>query len=190
MRLTNEIRNIIISKAMSVAFDAREKAQAKAITILADAVYQHEYGAIEKIANKLPGDWCDDDHHVYIEAAGFHWRGDRDGKVYNGLKMSKSRRVPRYQSNKPIKIGGAHPLNDQAQAVAEEHAALLRDREAMRTKLRAVVYSATTLPKLLEVWPECQKFVPTDLKPAARALVPVELVTELNSALGLKPVRK
>ncbi|CAB3850231.1 hypothetical protein LMG26846_01954 [Achromobacter insuavis] len=187
MRLTKEFREELIGKALKRAFSAREKAHQEATIALADAVYAHEYGQTGKIADKLPQGWCDSDKQIWIEAAGFSWRSGTDGKQYNGLHMSKSRRVPRYQNGKPVKIGGAHPLNDQAQAVATEHAAIRDDKEALRVKLRALVYSVTTLPRLREAWPECEQFLPDSApKTVSTAIVPVELVPELNKALGIK----
>lgn len=183
MKLTNATREHIINTAMQQAFEARDRAQENAITALADAVYRHEYAAIEKIANKLPQGWCNADKNIYIEAAGFSWRGNGDAS--ERLGMSKSRRLPINQNCNPVKIGGAHPLNDQAQAVAEEHKAIGRDKDALRAKLRAVVCAATTVEKLLDAWPECEALLPASTPKPAGALVPVELVPELNKALGI-----
>ena len=185
MKLTNATRDHIVSAAMQQAFEARDKAQEKAITALADAVYEHEYAAIGQIANKLPQGWCNAHNRIYINAPGFSWRGDNDD-VNECLGMSKSRRLPMNQNCKPVKIGGAHPLNDQAQVVAEENKAIGRDKNALRAKLRAVVYATTTVEKLLEAWPECEALLPACTPKPAGALVPVELVPELNKALGIK----
>lgn len=183
MRLTNQIREIIIDKAMHKAFDARDKAHEKATTALADAVYQHEYGTAGKIAAKLPENWCTRINAIEIEAAGFnYWR--REGRMDSCLKMSKTRPVPENQRSNPPKIGGAHPLNDQAQAVAEEYQAINRDKEALRAKLNSILYSVTTTEKLLDAWPESKQFIPASA-PTTTALVPVELVPELNAALGI-----
>ncbi|AWM87358.1 Nmad5 family putative nucleotide modification protein [Microvirga sp. 17 mud 1-3] len=187
MRLTNEIRKIIIKAAMHKAFDARDKAHEKASTALADAAYQHEYGAIGKIAAKLPENWCCRDNYIKIEAAGFSWHGDSLAR--DSLRMSKTRPMPNYQYSNPVKIGGAHPLNDKAQAVADEYQAIQRDKDELRAKLNALVYSVTTTEKLLEAWPECEAFIPARV-PTTRALVPVELVPELNAAIGIKAKRK
>lgn len=188
MRLTKEIREDIIYKAMSKAFDARDKAHEKATTALADALYAHEYGAAEKIARKLPQGFCSASNYIRIGAAGFSWRGGRDGLKHNGLKMSKSRPVPVY-TGEDIKVGGSHPLNDQAQAVAEEYQAIQRDKAALRAKLEALVYSVTTVAKLRDAWPECEKFLPA-AAPKSTSLVPVELVPEVNAALGIKTKSK
>lgn len=71
--------------------------------------------------------------------------------------------------------------------MAEEHAAIRDEKEALRVKLSALVYSVTTLPRLREAWPECEQFLPnTAPKTVSTAIVPVELVPELNKALGVK----
>lgn len=189
MRLTNEIRKAIIKAAMHKAFDARDKAHAQATVALADAAYQHEYGAIGKIAAKLPENWCERSRSITINAAGFGWRRDGGSMKNECLNMSKTRPMPNYQSGNPVKIGATHPLNDHAQVVAEEYQQINRDKDELRAKLSALVYSVTTTEKLLEAWPECEAFIPASV-PTTRALVPVELVPQLNAALGIKAKRK
>lgn len=184
MRLTNEIRKAVISNAMHKAFDARDKAHEKATTALADAAYQHEYGAIAKIAVKLPENWCAHGKEIRINAAGFGWVRNEDMKN-ECLDMSKTRPLPNNQWRNPVVIGGAHPLNDQAQNVAEEFQAIRRDKDELRVKLNALVWSVTTTEKLLEAWPECEAFIPASV-PTSMAMVPVELVPQLNAAIGIK----
>lgn len=185
MRLTKEFREELIGRALQHAFKAREKAHDAATTALADALYAHEYGAAAKIADKLPQGWCATSTHLGIVAAGFSYNHRRDGKKTDRLKMSKERRTP--GCSPEIRVGGAHALNDLAQAVAAEHAAIRDDKEALRVKLQALVYSVTTLPRLREAWPECEQFLPdTTPKAVSTAVVPVELVPQVNAALGIK----
>lgn len=186
MRLTKEFREELIGRAIKHAFGEREKAHEAATTALADDLYAHEYGAHEKNANKLPQGWISSSSELRIEAAGFSYRAHADGKQSDRLKMSKSRRVPGLGFGTEISVGGAHPLNDQAQAVAEEHAAIKRDKESLRAKLRALVYSVTTLPRLREAWPECEQFLPESAPKPQRAIVPVDMVPDINAALGIK----
>lgn len=185
MRLTNEFRDELIGRALVHAFKAREKAHDKATVALADAVHAHEYGAASKIADKLPQGWVGRTTRIFITAAGFAPAYQKTGKMRHDLPMSSERAVPRYQDNRPVVIGGDHPLNDQAQAVAAEHAAIRDDKESLRVKLRALVYSVNTLARLLEAWPECKPFLPASAPKPTTALVPVELVPELNAALGI-----
>lgn len=186
MRLTKEFRDELIGKALKHAFTAREKAHEAATTALADALYDYTHGAAEKIVRKLPQGWVSHRTEIRIEAAGFSWRPRDAGLKNYSLTMSKSRPFPQYDSSE-IKVGGAHPLNDQAQAVAQEHAAIRDDKEALRVKLHALVYSVTTLARLREAWPECEQFLPsTAPKTVSTAVVPVELVPQVNAALGIK----
>lgn len=186
MRLTKEFCEELIGRALQHAFKAREKAHDAATTALADALYDRTHGTAEKIAKKLPQGWVSHSNVIVIEAAGFSWSTQRTGLKYHGLKMSKARPFPRNGSPE-IKVGGAHPLNDQAQAIATEHAAIRDEKEALRVKLAALVYSVTTLPRLREAWPECEQFLPsTAPKTVSTAVVPVELVPQVNAALGIK----
>ncbi|WP_238878662.1 Nmad5 family putative nucleotide modification protein [Achromobacter xylosoxidans] len=186
MRLTKEFRDALIGKALKHAFTAREKDHETATTALADALYEYTHGAAEKIAKKLPQGWVSHDLEIRIDAAGFSWNPNHTGLKNYSLKMSKARAFPRYE-DKAIKVGGAHPLNELAQAVAAEHAAIRDEKDALRVKLRALVYSVTTLPRLREAWPECEQFLP-DAAPKiiSTAIVPVELVPQVNKALGIK----
>lgn len=187
MRLTNEFRDEMIGRALMHAFGKREKAHKAATVALADAIYAHEWGEAGKIADKLPQGWVRFNNYVYLNAAGFSHDSRRDKLQSSHLTMSKSRRMP---ENAHVAIDGAHPLNDQAQAVAAEHAAIRDEKEALRVKLRALVYSVTTLARLREAWPECEQFLPEAAPKPSTALVPVELVPDLNRALGLLTPRK
>ncbi|OAE72579.1 hypothetical protein A7J71_11205 [Achromobacter insolitus] len=188
MRLTKEFRDELIGKALKHAFAAREKAHEAATTALADALYDYTHGAAEKIAKKLPQGWVSHNKEIRIAAAGFSWNPNGTGLKSDRLSMSKARAFPRYDyETASIKVGGAHGVNDQAQAVAEEYASIKRDKEALRVKLHALVYACTTLPKLREAWPECEQFLPsTAPKAVSTALVPIELVPQVNAALGIK----
>lgn len=187
MRLTNEFRDELIGRALMHAFGKREKAHKAATVALADAIYAHEWGEAGKIADKLPQGWVHAYSELRIIAAGFGYPHNKEGLQSHILRMSKSRRVPR---SVEVTVGGAHLLNDQAQTVAAGHAAIRDEKEALRVKLRALVYSVTTLARLREAWPECEQFLPEAAPRPSTALVPVELVPDLNKALGLLTPRK
>jgi hypothetical protein len=185
MRLSNEFRDELIGRALYHAFGKREKAHAAASMLLADALYDFTHGEAEKIAAKLPQGWVSYNNQIRIEAAGFANPGHRSNLMSDRLTMTKGRPFPRYSADAAVKVGGAHGLNDQAQTVANEYASIRDEKEALRVKLRALVYSCTTLAKLRDAWPECARFLPKTAPQPSRALVPVELVPELNKTLGL-----
>lgn len=184
MRLTKEFRDELIGRALKRAFATREAEHEKRSTQLADALYDYTHGAAEKLARKLPQGWVSFDKAINIDAAGFSWNPNRTGLKYFTLQMSRARPFPRHDE-KSIKVGGAHVCNDMAQAVAAEYAAIRDDKEALRVKLQALVYACTTVAKLRAAWPECEQFLPEAAPKPSTALVPVDLVPELNKALGL-----
>lgn len=184
MRLTNEMRKEIVSKALSAAYGKREDAHHAATKALADALYHHTYGEAEKIARKLPKGFANMSGHIEIEAAGFKERYATSTMKNSQLNMSIARPVPANHTWIKIKVGGAHPLNDQAQAVAEEYQALTRDKDALAAKLRSLTASATTVEKLLAAWPDGRKFIGKPPPPKASAVIPVELVPEINAAIA------
>lgn len=184
MRLTNEMRREIVAKAVTAAYGKREDAHNAATKDLADALYQHTYGEAEKIARKLPKGFANMSGHIEIDAPGFRERYSTLGLKNSQLNMSIARPVPANHTWVKIPVGGAHPLNDQAQAVAEEYQALKRDKDALSAKLCSLVGSATTVEKLLEAWPAGTKYVGKPIPPKPSAVIPVELVPEINAAIA------
>lgn len=184
MRLTNEMRKEIVSKALSAAYGKREDAHNAASKALADALYQHTYGEAEKIARKLPRGFANMSGSIEIGAAGFRDRYSTSPLKNSQLSMSIARPVPNNHTYIKISVGGTHPLHEQAQAVAEEYQALTRDKDALAAKLRSLTASATTVEKLLAAWPEGRKFIGKPPAPKASAVIPVELVPEINAAIS------
>lgn len=184
MRLNKKIREEIVRRAMKQAFDEREKQHAINEIAVADALYQNEWGDVVSALDKVPNVFLNHSMHVEIKAAGYSY-GRRNGHKSQDLKMSKSRPVPYCYDARVIPVGGSHPLNDQVQALADEYQQIQQDRAQLSANLHALVDSATTVAKLLESWPEASQFLP-DEAPKPTSLVPVELVQQVNAAIGIK----
>ena len=191
MRLTNATRDAIVRTALERTFSAQEAAYQKATTVLADALYAHEHSAAERTAKRLPPGWVDTMNSVAIEHADFSPRYNyrRDGKPSGELKLSKPRLRP--YSNKAITVNKGHVLFKQAQDVADLHQKLEKGRDALREKVRALVYGHNTVETLLKTWPEGKPYLPTSVPtPAGTALVPVQLAAEVNQLMGIKSKAK
>lgn len=188
MKLNAAHRKAIIDKAVAHAFDKRDKAHENERKKFADALYAHHYGDAEKIATKLPDEWRSYAGSVGIQHPDFYsgWRyGDVPAdKANSSLTLSKRRLVPH---NTPcFKVSPDHPLYDRATDLGRAEVALKAERSALRLKLETIVNAANTLKQLAEQWPAGAKFFPSEEKPAARALVPANLINEVNATLGVK----
>ena len=182
MKLSRKIRDEIISAAMTAKFKEREKAHEIDTTMFADALFTHEFGETEKLAKALPESWANFKGQVTLccDGYGFH----KSGSKHASLKLSKQRRGPRYLDD--ITITKKHPLYKQACGLAEDYAKIEKEKEELESKLYQLVYSANTVAKLLELWPEAKQFVPAEVGRATTSLVPVGLADEVNKLLGIK----
>lgn len=169
------------------AFKKQDEAHNVATVALGDALYDRTHGEAEKVARKLPQGWVDYSAEIVIDAAGF-WRPDSGiaGRKSNVLRLTKARPFPHFGASKAIKVYAGHPLNDQAQLLAAEWAAIRDAKAELRAQLKGVVYSVTTLAKLLAAWPECAEILPASAPKPSRAVVPVDLVAGLNKRLNLR----
>lgn len=185
MRLTNAIRDAIVKTALERTFAAQEAAYKKARTALADAVYAHEYGGVERAAKKLPAGWLGSSSKVAIDHPDFErYYYNSDAKPSCVLEMSKPHLIPGRQDQ--IKIGKDHPLFAKAQDVAGLYQKLEKARDTLREKVRDLVIGHNTVDALLKTWPEGKPYLPS-CAPAATgtALVPVHLAAEVNALMGL-----
>ena len=182
-RLTNEMRDDMISAAVNATFKKREEAYEKTRTNFADALYAHALGDAEKIAKKLPPGWCSSHREVVIDCSGFSGRySSRTDRPSSYFKLSKDHLFP---SSLPwTVIREDHPFYAGAQAIAIEFNAIQVAKLDLKTKLQSLTYSCSTLAKLEEAWPAGKKFFPK-VEPKAMPVVPFALAAEVNKIMGL-----
>lgn len=183
MKLSKEQRASIVDKAISHAFDKREKAHEKARMKFADDLYTHHHGDAEKIAAKLPDEWQRYASDIGIQHPEFNHRTGNDSKGDAPLSLSKRRLSP--NSIVWINVKHDHPFYDRATDLARAEVALKAERRELRIKLNTIVNAANTLKQLAEQWPAGAKFFPADSKPESRALVPANLINDVNKTLGI-----
>lgn len=190
-RLNIKQREHILERALRLALQDRKKAHKAATTALADALWEHEYSAAAKIAAKLPQAWVHSSSSIYIRSAGFKGRYEYGKeKMDCELPMSATRLVPDdHDHHNIIVVGGDHPFFERAQSLAEEFQAINREKERLTARIKSILYAVNTRAQLLEVWPEVAELLPPEQSPS-RAVVPVELVPDLNKSVGLPSGRK
>lgn len=172
IRLTSFIRDGIMEN-VAKQFEPERKKLAQQELEFAVRLYREIYPDWRKMA-RAPKGWL----HTYT---GFEVRVDGQRRYY------------RLENEVPMPA--EEPVRNMPAALKEEAFTLeLRKEKFMerlseaRRQTRAVIHSVTTLKKLLEVWPECKKLLPKELKePTTTALaIPIP---QLNSMLGLGGVK-
>jgi hypothetical protein len=183
MRLNNDMRRDILKAAIDFKTKKAEAAYAKARTALADKLYEHEFGKVGRTAARLPRGWLNMESWIAIKHPDFDYAG-RHGKPGCRLTMSRGRPFP-YFDRCPNVTDKSHPLFSEAQAVAQMHADLEREKDAIRETVNALTFSVQSSERLLEAWPEGKRFIPKEVKTISRALVPVEAAAKANAVLGI-----
>lgn len=191
MRITKEMKAGIINDALLFKFKALEAEIEAERTALADAMYDHLFGAVEAQARAMPEGWIAYVQGLTISCDGFAWqRLNSKGELLNpemlgrDLKLSKPRPFPDNMSAFNLKITSDHPLWKQAWGLVKKHRKVLEDKTELRRKISALLAACTTLKQLREAWPEGEPFFPAEIKHST-ALVPVGLSDQINKALGI-----
>jgi len=165
--------------------------------------------SLRKVVAALPAGWpgmCD---NFKVELAGQIVKFDRyDGMASRyreneqdlvGIKGVPSREQqkwpfpPGFSGNYTLNAYDAkHKFSARADELAGEREDLVSKISSMTHSTRATLDSATTVQKLIVIWPEVEAFAAPFLqeKTAAAVLLPVVARERLNDALGLPPGAK
>lgn len=84
----------------------------------------------------------------------------------------------------PLTLTAESPMVARFDAIVSEEGAIESEGEALRTQVRAVLGSVTTVAKLLSIWPEARELLPTTLAETKPQLPAVQLA-DLNRMCGL-----
>lgn len=190
--LSFALRKQIVDACVKAMFADRKAAFQKSKIALADAIYENRFAKEEPLVLKLTPQWYRKTNQIAIACEGFHYNGESEERELNlhnaecvnsNLKMSKERAQPTDWDGE-LNITKEHPLWEQAQAIVKERRSLLDDTADFSQKIRSIVYAASTIAKLKEIWPEGAKFFPED-ESQSRAIVPHGTIVEINKALRL-----
>lgn len=171
MRLTNEVRHSVINKILHAKFSKDKEAIKLAESKFADDVY----AAIKDISliNDMPQEWfaCNQQFPAYFN-------GER---TYQN--MSVKRLLPFFVYNSGIRFALEHPLTQQRIVMKQQAHELQMAEEAVRKELTKVLFSVTTDKRLIEIWPEAEKWLPSKYAVHLPANVDVDKLRNL-----LKPL--
>ena len=97
-------------------------------------------------------------------------------------------RVNEWEGCKPAKrehvITADHPLAVEFEKIIAEEASLEKDRDTLRSQVKAAVAGFTTVAKLLKAWPEARELLPSKMD-EAKPQLPAVQVADLNKLVGL-----
>lgn len=193
-RLTNEIRDKIINNAITKAIGEREKVQLKSFADkFSDELVKTALGDrldsltkiekdIKKLIDKIPEEFrtYEDEYHVIkydvvrlnIAGQAVDWEFD------------EPRIFPRNTWRDRYVIPQGHVLVGMMDDYRAEQKAISDIKTNVRENVRALVYSVTTVKKLLEVWPESLELIPSNVeKPIVQ--LPSIKIEQLNALIGV-----
>jgi hypothetical protein len=182
-RLTNEIRDSIIRKALNEKFDPLYLKLKKEEHDVAMFCYNSVFDKkIISAAKKLPKAWLRQDACLRFNAGG-----------YNLVLRLINTSVPVPYSTDCSRLEN---LSGDALEKARAHANKEKDLNDEKNKtyqaLRSVLYSVTTVKKLKTVWQEGSKFYSMydEESPKSKGGLPAVQIAEINAMLGLKPAKQ
>jgi Nucleotide modification associated domain 5 len=186
IKLSNYIRDQIISNAMNNAFEAEYKAITKKLAAHAMDCYRSVIGeAEEKAARKAPVEFLNMTNAFKIDY--------RDSDTGRHLCREYDIEVPKAVPFRGNVSAGYLSIKDQTlylayKVIEAERDAVNEKKTELRDSIRRTVYSTTSLKKLIEVWPEVESFLPASLV-APKPMLPALPVAELNAALKAAGVK-
>lgn len=181
VRLTNDLRQIIVNKAIAHAFDPKLSKLKES----EDALGREAYAAVftkaetDKVA-LVPENWIRRDKCLQFNVGGLHIRLELQG---DGLPVPY--RIGDYAgySCKTLGVIEAGDLCDRIRAHASACEQHRNDRRTAAKAVEGMLAKVSTLKKLREVWPEGERFYAQYEK--AKEALPTIRVDEINAALGL-----
>ena len=186
VRLTNEIKDKIIDRAMANAFADGLKDVRKKLGALATKAYRANYAtaAQEKASALSPEEWIARTNSVQIA---FYRENNANGTAGGHLTTERNIQVDKALPFRARDTLGYITVRDAA--VYATYTELVAQRseikatiEKLRTNIRTLVYSAGTIKKLIEVWPEVTPFIPAEAF-ALKPQLPATLASDINSSL-------
>lgn len=177
IRLTNDLRNRIAKAVLEHRFGPEEKELEQDRERLGKLVYDLLYdGATQNAMDGLPEGWLptQSDDNVYFAG---QWAHVEFGEPLR-FTYKDSRNFPKFAADSP-----ATKLFEDIEARKHK---LREARSETAAKVNGLLCEATTMKKLLEIWPEVEPFIPPSTTPVYLPAVPRD---EVNALLGL-PTKK
>jgi len=180
MKLTKFLRERIRGAAVARFVDPTKKRLSVLEDELACAALATFLGPYKETFPSLPADW-------FYEEGTIRWR------LSNGTHREADFKTPRRLPN--ILIHGGACITDPEIEKAyitfrETRHKFEQERDSLRNKCDAVLYSVGTVKQLITAWPEVLEVYPDLKKEPLVYKLPAPRTDELNLILGLTPVVK
>lgn len=178
-KLTTSIRDKIIHNALKNAFAAEKAAIASDKTAFAKMVYDHVIPVEhQEILSKVPVCYLNRGSSV-----SFRLRAP-GASAYTRVNVSMGEERPQSHELFYNNIHIEDAAIDAAwSAIYERERQVENATSELREKISQVVWSVSTVKRLLEVWPEGKEFIPASAT-ATAATLPAVVVTGLNEMLA------
>lgn len=179
-RLTQTIRQEILSAAMNGAYKSDEQLINEKLIDLSEQIYRHLVTEEqERLMGRLPHGFFNlsSAKRAYIRPS----IGNTSFRHVE-LKFKKERRLPAFCSGyNDINIADDAMLEAYLK-IEKEKNALEEKRQNLRSHIAGVLESVNTVQKLLDVWPEAKPFIPQYVF-AEKAALPALVTDKLNDLL-------
>lgn len=176
VRLTEYMRDAIKDALLERAFGERDKALEAGKKKLADDIYKHLYPApLLRKMKTLPNGFLpkDDDQRV-------KFAGDFTRVCWGDQRIVASE----YKGNAQV-FDANHPFTDRYRDLKAVESKLEGEKREARAKADAALKNATTVGKLIAIWPEVKPFVEKYVRKATPAPLPVVQTAVLNKTFDL-----
>lgn len=196
MRLNKEIRDTILDRVMERRLAATEKKLRALELLVGDALHAALYTPAPEGVDLEGWAASDDEVKVYIR-----WLDvdDQDVLAYPSEKDPKIRMTSRRFRFKTSRRFFVCREETYRASIDHEEAMKVKEykkwfdalvsatelRSQIRSHVRPLLFSATTVKALIKIWPEAEPFIPERAKRASTALVPVSQVRAVNKLVEL-----
>jgi hypothetical protein len=168
VRLTNFVREQTLKALLAKRFAKEEAALKAEEASFAMKLYKAVYPEYKQ-AQKLCEGWISQQSSFRV----------RDRGQVHRYELSQPMPMPYNQRDRNM----AEELATEGRTLRQKRELYEAQRESARDHAKALLWSVSTLKRLLEVWPEAKPFLPKDLEQPPTALtIPM---AQLNAVFGL-----
>lgn len=195
MKLTNTIKNTVISRVRKAYDEIYYKKFVEAENAFTEELYYQQFGQYQDLLEKLPKEWTYSGCTLYYYANRSLTEGIylEDSLLYKftgstNASMPKSKLMLCKVDNKYTDISTDENLVKLYHKMVLEASIYKQNYDNFMAQIRSVLSSVNTINQLKTAWPECVQYLPHECLVKEKQL-PVDSVTVLsiNSKLGLLP---
>ena len=176
LRLTNDLKEKIWIQIYRDQFEAKEKQTKIDKKEFADTCYQtiFDFNEQEMMATSPSGAF------VFTNDLYMYFGGQQ---VYLTLSTNK----PFFSDySKKNKLNHEHPLTIRFEELVDQETKIKEDKKIAKSRVYSILNSCTTTNKLLEIWPECKKYLEVAIGEPIVNNLPALNIIELNKMFNLQ----